>query len=239
MDQAENPLKMLLRKRVKQLIDDGLDLNVAGRWGDYRTPLEMACQDEGGDMKTVEALLQAGASVTSGSPGSELCPLGRAVLGGNLAIVRRLLAAGADPNTAGIESGQTALFYVSEGEAANIVHALVEAGADVNHRNTWGDTPLLAIPAPTPIVTLALLRHGADANARGQYGMSALHHCLALRSADTIKHLLSYGADPEAINDFGETPRERMLRFLSPNAKILGQEVRACDAVRLCFASLV
>lgn len=80
----------------------------------------------------------------------------------------------------------------------------VEKGADVNHRDNFGNTPLL-LAEGTDIVK-ALVRAGADVNAKDGKGDTPLHHALQRMAGQEARYLIKKGADIHAVNAKGVTP---------------------------------
>ncbi|HEV2961498.1 MAG TPA: ankyrin repeat domain-containing protein [Candidatus Angelobacter sp.] len=126
-------------------------------------------------------------------------------------MVRFLLFHNADW-TAADEQGLQAIHYASDVGSAR---QLLERGADVNARDKFGTTPLMqaAWDAQTAVVEFLLL-HGATINATDDTGLQALHRAAQNWQEDgsTVKLLLEYGADPDALSAYKETP---LLRAVS------------------------
>lgn len=81
---------------VRRLVQEGVDVNVADKWG--RTALSLAASR--GDLAMVDLLLASGAWVDLGEHDDNSTyrtPLIEAAEAGHLAVVERLLAAGANP----------------------------------------------------------------------------------------------------------------------------------------------
>ncbi|EAX88509.1 ankyrin repeat protein, putative [Trichomonas vaginalis G3] len=51
-----------------------------------------------------------------------------------------------------------------------------------------------------------LLSHGADVNAKNNYGSTALHFAVYSNSLEIIETLISHGAKVNIQNDYGQTP---------------------------------
>ena len=125
---------------------------------------------------------------------------------GNAAAVSELLQHGAEVNAQN-DAGETALMVC----LASLVRPLVEAGADVNQRSTKGGIRTL-INSETALMmssdvekTRALLAAGAQVNARGALGDTALMHAALRAESDQVSVLLEAGADPKAKRDGGRT----------------------------------
>lgn len=54
--------------------------------------------------------------------------------------------------------------------------------------------------------TELLLQHGANVNAKGEHGFTALHYAASTRNPDLIELLIAHGADVSARTDKGDTP---------------------------------
>jgi ankyrin repeat protein len=148
-------------------------------------------------------------------------------------IVRALLAHGANPNArlkqekpmiagSGITlEGATPLALAAEVNNLDAVRVLVEGGADPQIPTVQNTTPLmLAVGAgidvsrprspeerATAVETARLLvERGADVNAAGQFGWTALHAAAYQGLNDVIEFLAGKGAKLDAMDGFGQTP---------------------------------
>ena len=52
----------------------------------------------------------------------------------------------------------------------------------------------------------AAVELGADLNARNEYGMTALHAATFIGANEIVEYLISNGANPDAMDNFGQTP---------------------------------
>lgn len=95
-----------------------------------------------------------------------------------------------------------------------IVLGLIKRGADVNqvnavdHNGEGGNSPLWFacqgnVPENTNIVK-ALIKHGADVNAKGECGYTPLHMACQWGHVQLAKILIEHGADKNALNDEGQ-----------------------------------
>lgn len=109
--------------------------------------------------------------------------------------------------TAGTELFDAVVAGDSEG-----IRTLLAAGHEANAVHPqWGIPPLmLAALLNRSEAAALLLAAGADVNARGQDGGTALHAAAFFGRADAARELLKNGADAEATNMRGETPVEVM-----------------------------
>jgi ankyrin repeat protein len=147
-----------------------------------------------------------------------------------VSIVKALLEHGVNPNiplsahevaTSGVDlQGATPLLLAAEVNNYDAVVALAEAGADplIGTSNT---TPLIvaagggtdvfrprkADERATAIKTVTfLVEKGADVNASGQFGWTALHAAAYQGLNDVVEFLVQKGARPDTIDHFGQTP---------------------------------
>jgi ankyrin repeat protein len=148
-------------------------------------------------------------------------------------IVKALIAHGAHPDirlhqqkpmelASGVSmEGATPLAIAAEINNLDTVKALVAGGASPVIATTKGTTPLilaagggtdLARPRPaderaTAVETVKfLVEHGADVNAAGQFGWTALHAAAYQGLNDIIAYLGNKGAKLDAMDGFGQTP---------------------------------
>lgn len=124
-------------------------------------------------------------------------------------------------------SAQTAEWNVwvaaATGDLA-MLDATLAAGADLNAPDpTFGVTPLAwaALEGRTDAAD-ALLRRGADVEARNWDGSTALHSAAFMGRDGVAAALLRAGADPNARNDNGETPLDSAKASAEVTAFIAG-----------------
>jgi truncated hemoglobin YjbI len=167
-----------------------------------------------GNVRIVVVLLRLGADAQA-SDRSGHTPLHEAAGQGNVRIVALLLQVGADPN-ASDGYGHTPLYGVSnaypyDGAAgADVVSALVQAGANVHVREKVKGCLALHMAARrgNVLVAQALLRHGADIEARDNYGDTPLHRAVKCGQAEMVAFLLASGADGRAKGRNRQTPQQ-------------------------------
>jgi ankyrin repeat protein len=199
---------------TKLLLDKGADINV--RVVDYNstegwTPLLAAMQKK--RWKLARYLVERGADIGTQSVaegeydeamGFGLTPLMHAAREKHLEMGRFLLEKGARVDTRTV-TGRTALSFAAEGGLAPFVEALLAGGASANDTDKNGWTPLMY--ASTVGGAEALLRKGANVNARTTRGSTALFvHAENGNATEVVSFLLRHGADPNAANDKGWTP---------------------------------
>ena len=137
-------------------------------------------------------------------------------------IMNLLLDHGADPNLGLTETNVLHGFgfgYFQEDQVDAVTHVVqrcVDLGADLEQRSDrllW--TPLMsAINEMNMAAMVALLRAGADPNARAGVGVGAVSdgkNCLEMAmSPEFVKVLLEFGADPAAKNATGRSAIDYM-----------------------------
>lgn len=117
---------------------------------------------ERGDVAQLRTLLERGADVNAGQPGSGITALMGAAAGGHLEAVRLLLEEGADVNAHSGEVGSTALMEAIESGHLEVVKVLLNGGADVNAKEEYGATALKIARAKRRTEIAAYLKaHGA------------------------------------------------------------------------------
>jgi quinoprotein dehydrogenase-associated probable ABC transporter substrate-binding protein len=120
--------------------------------------------------------------------------------------VKVLAAHGGDPNALSVQN-LTPLGIATQYGKNQAALALVEAGADPGRPvGDGGYTPLMLATAnhAAPLVE-ALLKKGADVNARNSGGVTALMIAAANGRADMVELLMHAGANAQVQNDRGDT----------------------------------
>lgn len=207
---------------IAALLARGADVNITGAEG--ATPLLAAAF--GGYLEAADMLLAAGARVDA-ADGSSRTPLMAAALSGSAALVRALAQKDADVDRPDA-NGLTALVYAAANGHGGVVDALDRAGAKagrdlafafairgcamdiaqrfidagVSTNSQLQDVPLLVVATGgncRPGVEL-LLEHGADVDAAGADGTTALMEAARIGSVELASLLLDRGADLEKVN---------------------------------------
>jgi cytohesin len=129
-----------------------------------------------------------------------------------------------------ILQGSTPLVLAAEVNNLDVIKALVEAKADPNIPTETGTTALIMASGAGTDVQRArepeeqavavktaqfLVEHGADVNARGQFGWTPVHAAAYQGLNDVLSYLVSKGADINAKDDFGQTPLSISLSVLT------------------------
>lgn len=169
-----------------------------------------------GHFSTAKLLLDAGADATviyRDSSNYEHWALSFAARMGHTDVLKVLVEYGAEVNTSSTR-GLTALHYAAVRNQAGTINALVEAGADVESKvneSGGGGTPLHASSVMRCYeATLALLKKGADVQAKNVFGYTPLHGAARQggkeRAVATADLLLRWGADEMAVDRDGNKP---------------------------------
>jgi ankyrin repeat protein len=146
-------------------------------------------------------------------------PLVLASMTGDLAATRLLLSRGAEPSSEALSEA------VTFGHA-DVVRALVEAGADASITESSGVNLLhwATITNRASVIPI-LVRAGVPLNATDDNGFTPLMYAATVDvgDTDTLKALLSSGADRRIRNDQGRTPLEQARHY---------KHARIADALR-------
>lgn len=118
---------------------------------------------------------------------------------GALDAMRVLLDAGADPNARDHANGWTPLLHAIHKRQAAAVRLLLERGADPNTRTDSETALMMAAADSDPAMVELLLRHGADARARGRGGATALSIAVSGGALTDIDRPLLGGCHPDTV----------------------------------------
>ena len=200
--------------RVKVLVGNGADISKRDDQG--YTPLTSAAFHDYTDL--MKLLIGAGANVNA-VDGNGMTPLEETIMRDDVPALKLLIDSDADTNKADPQ-GLPPLALAIEEQKYETAKALIEAGANVNSVASKDQlTPLMIAAAesqpaegsmflPTstrPIdIAKALIKRGADVNAKDKDGMTALMVATSHDNAPTIGLLLQSGANAEAKNNRGE-----------------------------------
>jgi ankyrin repeat protein len=131
-------------------------------------------------------------------------PLGRAAALGDIPALERL----AGNASRGALDG--ALMWAARFGQPDAIAYLVKRGADPNARLGVNDWPILkhAVHKNQPASVQALLAAGADIDARGRQGETALMMAAGYGYTEIVRLLLAKGANPRAVSAKGDTAVE-------------------------------
>jgi ankyrin repeat protein len=236
---------------VRSLLDDGADVNAT--YGDGSTALHWAAGN--GNLELTRLLLDAGARVDATTRIGRMTSLFMAAKSGEAAVIEALLGAGASANESN-GNGTTVLMSAAASGNRDAVRTLIDSGADVNAtEETNGQTALMfAATLNRREAIRVLLENGADADvttkvsrlpARGRGGrssgpgvvggMTALHFAARDGQMESVRELVTGGADVNVASPANQTPpiTEAIINANLDIAKFLldsGADVTATNA---------
>jgi len=177
-------------QRVRQLLDEGVDVNAAD---DVGTPLQWALFAN--QIEMVYLLLEAGAEPNIEGPTGT--PLQMAVASGNIKIVRPLLEHGADPN---MGDRSAPLVAAAMKGSLEIVKLLFAHDADASFATSDGVTALHEAAKRGHLeIAKTLVDHGADVNAITAVGKPPIHLAAVGNHTAVVAYLRDQGATPGKV----------------------------------------
>jgi len=187
---------------IEMLIKEGADVNKGVKGV---TPIFMAAYNP--NPLIIETLIKNGANPNS-TDDNGLAPIHYAVRDNPTPeIITVLKKNGADINKEGFQ-GLTPLTVAVSTSREDMLLALLKNGANVNQATTKrGITPLMiaAHDAKNPEILEILLNNGANVNAQGHDGWTALMDAVRRPDKGFIEILLKHGADPNIKNKDNST----------------------------------
>jgi ankyrin repeat protein len=187
-------------KRIKALLDLGVDINYEGSSGCTALHLATDCGHEA----VVRVLLENGADPMAKSSEGRT-PLHSAARAGHTAVVRLLLEKDVDVQ-AKDPSGSTPLHMAAYNGQESVVQILLEKHLFVEERGPSGFTALhvAAFNGQSAVVRL-LVEMRADLEARSDTGRTALQLAAEKGHEAVVRHLLQHGANIMAKDSVGRT----------------------------------
>ena len=131
----------------------------------------------------------------------------RALEEGAIPRAEQLIAAGAPLGTVS-DTGYTELLLALELGATDAARMIIARRPPVFERTTaTGESALMLAARHSRELVPLLLSLGSSVNLRARDGNTPLHHAVLAADEVTVLRLLRAGADPDATNEAGETPR--------------------------------
>lgn len=198
-------------QRVRELLDEGIDINHKNEQNEGRAALHAASENNREDV--VRFLLEKGANVNiQDSAGNT--PLLYASRYGHEGIARILIDAGANVNQRNVEGRIPLHDACWNGYSRQLVKLLLDKGSNVNAKDMNGWSPLhMASGRDHDDIVRVLLKRGADRDAQTKIGKSGLQHGdTALHMAvyrdyiPTVMELVKAGSNTRIKNYEGKTP---------------------------------
>lgn len=195
---------------VKLLLEKGVQLEPTDQDGD--TPLLNALYYS--NVEVVETLLKQGANIDARN-NKGCTPLINASNNGNAAAVKQLLEMGVSPRT--VTNAKNTALHLSAGLGLlpitlPVLGSCLHVDSDFTPRNDGTDS------APFIEIMTALLRQGADVDAKSNFGMTPLHSAARSGCTETIKHLIDAGACIATIGEHGWMPLHHAVASGSEDA---------------------
>ncbi|KAK4406391.1 E3 ubiquitin-protein ligase KEG [Sesamum angolense] len=172
--------------------------------------------------------------------------LHRLVSEGNVNGVRELLAKTASGHGQNLlrsvleaqnSDGQTALHLACRRGSVELVEAILECKeANVDVLDKDGDPPLVfALAAGSPECVRALIKRNANVRSRLREGLgpSVAHVCAYHGQPDCMRELLLAGADPNAVDDEGESVLHRSVAKKYTDCAIVILENGGCKSMSI------
>ena len=213
--------------KSKLLLEHGARVNLSSRSG--FTPL-MAAALRDRNANLIRLLLQKGADAKA-ADARHLTALTLSSTKGDVESMRLLIAAGADvdlpgpqgipPLGAAISANSLAAVQLLLDHRADAARLAMDDDAQVRHGPLalkGLTTLMLAAPYASPAISAALLRAGAEVNARDIRGMTPLMLAVASETQDVqlVDLLLKSGARVNDRSNTGETALDWALKFGNP-----------------------
>lgn len=183
---------------VETLMDAGADIEATDRVG--KTPIMVAAHK--GQAQVVDLLARAGANINARDDIGATALIWAAAFG-NAEVVQTLLNNGAQAELQDNNGMSPLMWAAGFGDAARI-QMLVDAGANLETQDyNGGATPLIwaTRTARNAENMNALIKAGANLEARNTMGMTPLLTAAARGSVDKVEALLKAGADVAAKDD--------------------------------------
>jgi len=171
---------------VRALLDHGAKVNAENNRGE--TPLHRLSRGKVGEcLRVARLLLERGADINARAKG-HATPFHLASDIRSFDVAQILLACGADVNAKN-DRNQTPLFLLlNHSTSLDCIRLLVENGADANTRGEDNTTALhLASEYGNVEVARVLLNHGANVNAKNNWGWSPIHENSHRRSLAGVR----------------------------------------------------
>jgi len=185
-----------------------------------------------GDVKKVQALIQADPTVVNSKDNMGDTPLHVAALHGELAVAQALVAAGADVNAKNLAGpftpGDLGDFLSSSNHADPVklltVHGIIQS--DMKNGYTPLDMAAFSIRY-MPMVKF-LIDKGADVNAQAASGATPLFWAVMRQQKDELVYLMDHGGNVNLPDAYGDTILDMVLHLHHDPAPARPRRRRQC-----------
>ena len=186
----------------QEIISHGVDVNATAK--NNVSALMLAC--EKGNKDAINVLLNAGADPNIADANSETSLHYAAGNDCCTEVYQEIISHGVDVN-ATAKNNLSALLLACEKGNKDAINVLFNAGADPNIATANGKTCLHCVAQHDCCTDVlhAIISHGVDVNARKKNNVTALMKACANGNVDAIEVLLHAGADPNIMDDAGDT----------------------------------
>ncbi|XP_021361562.1 ankyrin repeat and SOCS box protein 16-like [Mizuhopecten yessoensis] len=187
-------------------------------WGGKTLVTRLLCiAVENGKSKLVRILSKRGAKGAANSSYRGRPMFHLAVLAGNLQVADELLAAGADIMTTDIRRDPlltTVITDSTDSRKEEKVVWLLKKGADPKMCASSGKEPIHVAAAHSGPIIVHLVKAGCDVNTQDHINRDTPLHVACARCCESaIVTLIQHGAKFNLLNNQGETPLEKLLKF--------------------------
>ncbi|XP_055543762.1 uncharacterized protein LOC129729275 [Wyeomyia smithii] len=223
---GDTPLIVAVKSRCSDaLLIDALlerDKNINATNSEGWTALHYAAEQ--GKVETIKKLLTTGANVDATTKNGDT-PLIVAVKSrcSDALLIDALLEQTNNIDAANSE-GWTALHYAADQGKVETIKKLLTTGANVDATTKNGDTPLIVAAKALysdALLIDALLERDKNINATNSEGWTALHYAADQGKFETIKKLLTTGANVDATTKNGDTPLIVAVKSWCRNALLI------------------
>ena len=170
-----------------------------------------------GDVKKVQALLQADPKLLNDKDNQGNTPLHLAALHGQLNVVQALVDAGADVNAknnfAPFAPGDLWPYLSPSNHPDPVALLSVHALDQRDTQNGYTPLDLASFSARYMPVVQLLVAKGADVNAQASSGASPLFWAVLRDQKDEVKFLIDHGANVNAADAYGDTILDIVLHL--------------------------
>lgn len=164
-----------------------------------------------GNKQTVELLLNRGANVNVFYEGKPLLHV--AMHAGRSEIAKELIKNGAN-----IDAALMPAIFSTMDNKEDVVGLLLQHGADPKLYGNNGRQPIHVAAAHSAAIIEKLVDVGCDVNTQDPiHGDTPLHVACSMCCTETVEALIRCGAKFNVLNNQGETPLHKLLKFATDN----------------------